>query len=306
MRWFARLSLLLCLLGGVAMGPALSQRESLNERVFDRAWSLVADRYWDRTMGGNDWEAIRAEFYPRALAARDEKQLYAVIDKMLDQLDDSHVYATSPRDMAWSRETPEERDMPPGRRITRLDGGILLLGFDQFDPGDDRWMAEAIAGTAGLRGVILDLRDNGGGRDDVLDRIAGLFSTRRQMLIRLTGKKIIEESTRGAGPGAYQGPLAVIIGPQTASAAEILAFFLDETGRAYTVGEKSAGAVTGGVDYRLPGGGQLTVAEYDIRTATGTRLEGNGLTPKYRAPVAKTPKDAALAKAVALLRGSSS
>ena len=94
----------------------------------------------------------------------------------------------------------------------------------------------------------------------------------------------------------------MIVGPDTASAAEILAFFLGESGRAYTVGERSAGSVTGGVDHDLPGGGRLTVAEYDIRTANGTRLEGNGFTPKYRVPAARKPNDQALAKAVSLLR----
>lgn len=302
MRPLPRLSLLLCLIAGLsASSPAA--RGGLNERVFDKAWSLVAERYWDRTMGGNDWNAIREEYYPKAMAARDEKQLYAVINRMLDQLDDSHVYATSPADLRWSRETPEQRDMEPNRRLVHLPGGILLIGFDQFDPGDDKWIASAIADAPDLRGVILDLRGNGGGRDDVLDKVAGLFSPRKALLIRLTGKKVIEESTRGAGANAYRGPLAVLVGPQTASAAEILAFYLGESGRAYTVGERSAGAVTGGVDYTLPGGGQLTVAEYDIRTANGTRLEGNGFTPKYRVSAAKTPNDAALARAVALLRG---
>jgi C-terminal processing protease CtpA/Prc len=151
--------------------------------------------------------------------------------------------------------------------------------------------------------VILDLRGNSGGRDDVLDKVAGLFSRRRALLIRLTGKRVIEETTRGAGPRAYRGPLAVIVGPDTASAAEILASYLEESGRAFTVGEHSAGAVTGGVDYGLPGGGQLTVAEYDIRTADGTRLEGNGFTPRYRVPIATMPKDLALEKAIELVRG---
>lgn len=283
---------------------ALDARDaSLNARVFDKAWRLVGERYWDRTMGGNDWNALRDRYYPKAIAAQDEKQLYAVINKMLDQLDDSHVYATSPTDIRWSREPAEQRDLPPARRAVRLAGGVLLLAFNQFDPGDDKWIARSIAETPGLSAVILDLRGNGGGRDDVLDRVAGLFSSHRALLIRLTGKKVIDETTRGAGPTGYRGPLAVIVGPNTASAAEILAFFLGESGRAYTVGEHSAGAVTGGIDHGLPDGGQLTVAEYDIRTANGTRLEGNGFTPKYRVPVATMPKDLALEKAVELVRG---
>ncbi|RYD91101.1 MAG: peptidase S41 [Sphingomonadales bacterium] len=304
-RWLQPL-LLLSLLAGLWPAAIHAREESLNERVFDKAWTLVGERYWDRTMGGNDWDAIRARYYPQAMAARGEKQLYAVVNKMLDQLDDSHVYATAPSDINWSGEPGDDVDQPTARRVTRLEGGVLLLTFNQFDPGDDRWIARSIAETPDLRGVILDLRGNGGGRDDVLDKVAGLFTQRRELLIRLTGKKVIEEKTRGAGPDSYRGPLALIVGPNTASAAEILAFFLGESGRAFTVGERSAGAVTGGVDYKLPGGGQLTVAEYDIRTANGTRLEGNGFTPKYRVSSARKPRDAALEKAVALVRSARS
>ncbi len=269
--------------------------------VFDKAWSLVGDRYWDRAMGGNDWNAIRDSYYPRAMGARDEKQLYAVINRMLDQLDDSHVYATPPRSVRWE-EAAEGPEMPEARRATMLDGGLLLVTLNQFEPGDDRWLAREIARAPALRGVVLDLRSNVGGRDDVLDRVAGLFTTRREVLIRLTGKRVIEEKTRGAGPRSYHGPLAIIVGPNTASAAEILAFFLGESGRAETVGERTAGAVTGGVDHDLPGGGKLTIAEYDIQTANGTRLEGNGFTPRHRVATAKGPRDLALEKAVALVR----
>jgi len=295
--------LLIPLLAGLSTQAIHARDTTLNQRVFDKAWTVVGNRYWDRNMGGNDWNAIRDEYYPRAMAARDEKQLYAVVNRMLDQLDDSHVYATSPSDLRWSKESSEERELPPARRASRLEGGILLLAFNQFDPGDDRWIARELNATPDLRGVILDLRNNAGGQDDVLDKIAGLFTTRREVLIRLTGKKTIEERTRGAGPGNYQGPLALIVGPDTASAAEILAFFLGESGRAHTVGQKSAGAVTGGVDHDLPGGGVLTVAEYDIRTANGTRLEGEGFRPRYRVPVARTPRDLALAKAIELVSG---
>ena len=99
MRWPTRLSLILSLVAGASAAFPAGREQALNARVFDRVWTLVADRYWDRSMGGNDWEAIREKYYPRALAARDQKQLYAIINNMLDQLDDSHVYATPPGDI---------------------------------------------------------------------------------------------------------------------------------------------------------------------------------------------------------------
>ena len=169
----------------------------------------------------------------------------------------------------------------PDRRATMLSDGVLLLAFDQFDKGDDRWVARQLAEHPGLNGVILDLRENGGGAATVLDRIAGQFVTDQRVILRLIAKRTIEEKTIGAGPRSYQGPLAVLVGPRTASAAEVLAAFLDGIGRAYTLGEKTAGAATGGVDYDLPDGGQLSVAEYDLRMADGARLEGRGFTPRY-------------------------
>lgn len=287
-----------------ASSASQADAPSLNQRVFDRAWSLVGKRYWDRSMASIDWDAIRDRFYPQAIAARDERQLYAVINTMLGQLDDSHVYAVSPSDMRRMREPDEAPDgSPDTRRAIGLDGGILLLAFNQFDPGDERWIAAQIAAMPGLRGLILDLRRNGGGRDDILDKVAGLFTERRELLIRLEGRDTINERTRPARNGAYTGPLAVIVGPNTASAAEILAFFLAESGRALSVGERTAGAVTGGVDYKLPDGGRLTVAEYDIRTANGTRLEGNGFTPRHPVSTATRPNDIALDKALTLIRG---
>jgi carboxyl-terminal processing protease len=55
---------------------------------------------------------------------------------------------------------------------------------------------------------------------------------------------------------------------------------IDESGRGITVGERTAGALTGASEYRLPDGGELSVAEFDIRTPGGKRLEGVGLEPR--------------------------
>lgn len=349
-----------CAAAALLLSAALAlPRHADNGAVFDRAWSLVERHYWDRSMHRLDWEAVRDRYQPRAVAARDSRQLYAVINEMLALLGDSHVYATSPARLAYARDRfdgdnaagfgfdavetkgswviqsiarpgpaadagmqigwrllsingqPVDIDrhfgegdsaailledengqrhtmilkgvkLPdePDRRATMLSGGILLLAFDQFDQGDDIWVARQLADHPAAAGVILDLRENGGGDATILDRIAGLFVTERQVIVRLIGKRTIEEKTRGSGPRSYQGPLAVLVGPRTASAAEVLAAFLDATGRARTIGEQTAGAATGGVDHDLPDGGELSIAEYDLRMADGTRLEGKGVTPR--------------------------
>lgn len=266
-----------------------------NGRVFDKVWSLVAGRYWDGDMRGVDWNAAREDYRPQALAAADSAGLYRVINQMLGRIGDSHVYARSPAQLP--PPPPRNDDQAWNRRATWVADGVLLLGFDQFEPGDDRWVARSLT-TFAPRAVILDLRHNVGGDSDVLDRIAGLFVADSRLLIRLNGRRTIEERSKGSGPRAFRGPLAVLTGPRTTSAAEILAAFLDDSDRAITLGEKTKGAVTGGVDHRLPDGGRLTIAEYDIHLPGGGRLEREGFTPRHivtSQPGKDAPLDAAIA-----------
>jgi carboxyl-terminal processing protease len=334
--------------------------QARNVRIFDRAWTVVGRRYWDRSMHGLDWPAERARFLPRARAAEDPRALYAAINAMLGRLGDSHVYATSPerRDfmrgrrqgagegeqagfgfdayqtddrwvirsvqpggpaaaagmqIGWTLLSVDGRPVDidthfgegdtatlvladenggrhtlslrgavlapePSRRARRI-GGMLLLAFDQFASGEDRWIARELMAAPDLRGVILDLRENEGGEAGVLDRVAALFVAERQVVLRLRARRTQDERTTGRH-AAWLGPLAVLVGPRTASAAEALAAFLDESGRAATLGERTAGALTAGSEHALPDGGRLTVAEQDIRTPRGARLEGVGFVPR--------------------------
>lgn len=193
---------------------------------------------------------------------------------------------------------------PSPRRATMLPGGILLIGLDGFDPGADGWMRAAIE-EHGPRAVILDLRGNDGGDADVIARVGGLFFAERRLLVRRIGGRESDQMTRGAGGGAWTGPLAVLIGPDSASGAEAVAALIDESGRGITVGQRTAGALTGAELFRLPDGGQLSVAEFDIRTAGGRRLEGVGLAPRIAvAPTLaqrRAGQDPVLDKARALL-----
>jgi carboxyl-terminal processing protease len=172
-----------------------------------------------------------------------------------------------------------EEPRPP-RRASPLSGNILLIALDGFDIGDDKWLARLIAEKPAPAAIILDLRDNGGGDADVIAKVAGRFFTEDRPLVRRLGRHENVQMLRGTGERAYRGPLAVLIGPDSASGAEALAALIDESGRGLTIGERTAGALTGASEYKLPDGGQLSVAEFDIRTPAGRRLEGIGLEPR--------------------------
>lgn len=187
------------------------------------------------------------------------------------------------------RLTAAMEDPQPVRRAVRLAGNVLLVSLDGFDAGDDRWLARALDEEPPPSAVILDLRDNDGGDADVLARVAGLFFEQDRPLVRRIERNENVQKLHGSGRHAYLGPLAILVGADSASGAEALAALIDESGRGITVGERTAGALTGASEYRLPDGGQLSVAEFDIRTPGGKRLEGVGLEP--RIPIKPTLAD---------------
>ncbi len=191
--------------------------------------------------------------------------------------------------MHQARLTAAMEQPQPVRRAVRLAGNVLLVALDGFDPGDDKWLARTLEEGPPPSAVVLDLRDNDGGDADVLAKVAGLFFAEDRPLVHRIERKDNVQKLHGTGKRAYLGPLAVLVSADSASGAEAFAALIDESGRGTTVGERTAGALTGASEYKLPDGGQLSVAEFDIRTPGGKRLEGVGLEP--RIPIKPTLAD---------------
>lgn len=102
-----------------AVPPGQVARAQANLAVFERAWSLVADRHYDPKLGGMDWKAAGEKFGAQAAAAKDEAALYAVLNAMLDPLDDSHTHAVAP---TQARERRTQQRARTGFGMTRLEG----------------------------------------------------------------------------------------------------------------------------------------------------------------------------------------
>jgi carboxyl-terminal processing protease len=85
-------------------------------------------------------------------------------------------------------------------------------------------------------------------------------------------------------PTKFAGPLAVLIGPRTASAAEVTAAALQHHERARLFGTPSLGSVLAARIYDLPDGGKLTIPYADYLTPPGIRIEDRGVTPDVIAP----------------------
>ena len=126
------------------------------------------------------------------------------------------------------------------------DDAALVVELTRFGRTADREIADAVAPYANgapLR-LVLDLRRNGGGDFDRMRRVASLFTGPRENALRLIGQD-------GATDLALPAPLRVLaldgtaldvlIGPGTASSAEVLAALLRRHAGARLIGAKTRG-----------------------------------------------------------------
>lgn len=140
----------------------------------------------------------------------------------------------------------------PERRI----GVIKLPTFYQDFEGRRRNAADYASATrdvakllAGFKadkldGVVLDLRNNGGGSLDEAIELTGLFIEQGPVVqVRESGGRVTVNSDRSQNV-AWDGPLAVLINRGSASASEIFAGAIQDYGRGLVIGETSFGKGT--------------------------------------------------------------
>ncbi len=176
-----------------------------------------------------------------------------------------------------------------------LGNGLLYVRIKAFQDGTARLFRDALDQAVakrrkggGVAGLLLDLRDNGGGLlheavwvSDELLASGVIVSTRGR-----GGEKISEYSARRAGTRP-KWPIVVLINENTASASEIVAGALSDHGRGVLVGVRSFGKGSVQNVFELPGGSALKLTTYRYYTPSGRSIQAEGITPDL---VAEQPR----------------
>jgi carboxyl-terminal processing protease len=172
-------------------------------------------------------------------------------------------------------------------RHQRLPGEIGYLELDSFPEGDAAVtrLADAIRALEAdgpVRGWILDLRLNEGGSELAMQQVAGLFVPPDSPLVSITTRDGTQALTSLGTPLLAEAPLAILVGPATASSAEMLTEALRQLGRATTVGARTAGCVNGGEIVGLLDGAGLLLSTQQVRVGPHqVALEGVGIAPDH-------------------------
>jgi carboxyl-terminal processing protease len=163
-----------------------------------------------------------------------------------------------------------------------LDGNVGYLQVNQYS-GDTDELALAEAKkfkAAGVKKVILDLRDNPGGEVESAVNLTSLWLPAGETVMQeRSGKKLLETySTSGESP--LQGVATVVlINGGSASASEITALALSDAKVATVIGEQSYGKGVVQEVLELNDGGQLKVTVAKWYSPKGKNIDKKGITP---------------------------
>jgi carboxyl-terminal processing protease len=128
-------------------------------------------------------------------------------------------------------------------------------------------------------GVVLDLRGNPGGLLNVAISVADMWLDDDLILVEERANGIRSEYRGEAGGEGADLPVVVIVDGATASAGEIVAGALQDSGRAQLVGEQTFGKGSVQLIHHLSDESSLHVTSAEWFTPDGSALSGQGLTP---------------------------
>jgi carboxyl-terminal processing protease len=173
--------------------------------------------------------------------------------------------------------------------ITNGIGTITISRFDT-ETGNLARLAAQDFKNNGVKAVILDLRNDGGGYVNAATDVAGLWLDNKIVVTERNGSVIKETLRTGDNAILKDVPTAVLVNASTASASEIVAGALRDYHQAKLVGEKTYGKGSVQELISLDGGAQLKVTVARWYTPNGVNISKEGIKPDVSATL--TQKDA--------------
>lgn len=284
-------------------------------KAFDAVWQTFDREYAMFTIRPQvDWTRLRDEYRPRAAAAKTSYEAAAAVADMLAALCDLHVWVMCGDEgvPCYRRNRPLNGDLDAVRAMLggltdshkdamwgRTDDGLAYLNITALEKPELPQVADEMLEMLGDSwGLVIDLRFNGGGGEDLGQQIAGRFLDRPALYSRHQYRSGPAHADLGAmrdrlvrprGPWRWQAPVVVLIGQRTMSSAESFALMLAQCPGVVTMGDRTAGS--SGKPRRLDAGIGITVnmPTWVDYLPDGTPLEERGITPS----VAVAPGDSA-------------
>ena len=215
-------------------------------------------------------------------------------------------------DFIRDSEDEERERREASRGLSFGENQLMVWKFQEFAHTESE-IDDMMAKARKHKGLVIDLRGNGGGAERTMLRVIGNLFDRDVSVGEIKRRKETKPlvaKTRG-GDNVYKGDIVVLVDSNSGSASELFARVVQLEKRGTVLGDRTAGAVMrsrfydheSGVDVIAPYGASITDA--DIVMADGKSLEHVGVMPdKVLLPAPAdlaAGRDPVLSQAAALL-----
>jgi carboxyl-terminal processing protease len=176
----------------------------------------------------------------------------------------------------------------PGPSLRKATDNVLMLRIAQFrtDTVQDvkRQLREQAGSAGGLKGLILDLRNNPGGVFSGCIDVANLFLPGGTVIAQMRGRaelnnRLFTADARNTDPDWSAVPMVVLVNSGSAACSELLAAALRDNGRATLIGAQTYGRATVQTIVPLADGGAIKLTTAEWVTPKGVSINGVGVMP---------------------------
>ena len=278
-----------------------------------------------------DWNKLGDEYRPKAANTKTTHEFASVCAEMLSHLRDLHVWVKIDGEHVPVFNRPRESNANPSA-YTSIVGELERfgksmewsktkdkIGFVAIHSWNDKRIPEKfdeiLEEMRDTRGMIVDVRLNGGGSEPLAREVAGRFLRKAVVYAHsqfrngpkhtdLTEKRT--RSVRPRGPWCYDRDVIVLIGQKCMSSNESFISMMAEASQVTTMGDHTCGSSGNPRMVNLPVGVTVSVPRWIDCLADGTPLDEHGIQPdvlfKPKPGVFEAKRDDLLTAAIQRLR----
>ena len=288
--------------------------------TYDALWSVIDSRYCFFPENGLDWDAAGKKYRERIYPGMGSRELFDVCSGLLSELKDGHVNLSSPFDIFYYREWwtlyPQNFSLrvlqqyylefdwmtTSGMMYKVLPGNIGYLRYPSFvNKIGEGNLDYVLAYFRDCKGLIIDIRDNGGGDMSNIDTFVSRFIPEKGIygyISHKTGKGHydfsipypIKYSPAGKGHLVWNKPVAVLINRSCYSAANMFAAVMRTLPDVRLIGSTTGGG--GGLPFTadLPNGWKVRFSACPVTDKNGGNIE-SGVDPSPGCEVVSSDED---------------
>ena len=308
---------------GVVVSSAQNQSEP--EKNFEYLWKDFNERYALFSPKRVDWDLLYRVYRPMVTAQTTDDELFEIMSNMLTHLNDLHVrldskdplrsfrsgkahevvleqFGTIENFIHYFKQRPIEKKYLCSELQENHEGifayawltdDIGYFHFSKFNDVEKSAAAtdEVVDYFKGAKGIIIDVRRNGGGDDKVGKAIADRFADKKRLYMTTREKSgpghddfadPIEWYIEPAGRMQFTKPIVLLADFTSGSAAENFALAMRVLPHAVLVGDFTAGCFADADAAKLPNGWYYSLSINLFKDHNGICWEGIGVPPDLR------------------------